>query len=146
MVTFPQILSSPLTFPLTLLTTIPLLFLLAISQSPFRWHLAMFSRRKKSIRPLLHIDVYKLFSSNDKLTRRTGWSLFLAAYSLFLVDLFLWRFPQPDIARPLLQVEQVGSDTICVLQSHHLSAFNKPQFIFGRWNRVFGGWKLVKAA
>ena len=92
------------------------------------------------------LDVYKLFSSKDKLTRRTGWSLFLAAYSLFLVDLFLWRFPQPDIASPLLQVEQVGSDTICVLQSHHLSAFNKPQFIFGRWNRVFGGWKLVKAA
>ena len=39
-----------------------------------------------------------------------------------------------------------GSDTICVLQSHHLSAFNEPQFICGRWNRVFGGWKLVKAA
>jgi len=75
-----QILSSPLIFPLTLLTTIPLLILLAISQSLF---------------------------SKDKLTRRTGWSLFLAAYSLFLVDLFLWRFPQPEMAPPLLQVEQV---------------------------------------
>ena len=39
-----------------------------------------------------------------------------------------------------------GSETICVLQSHHLSAFNEPQFICDRWNRVFGGWKLVKAA
>jgi len=75
-----QILSSPLIFPLTLLTTIPLLILLAISQSLF---------------------------SKDTLTRRTGWSLFLAAYSLFLVDLFLWRFPQPEMASPLLQVEQV---------------------------------------
>ena len=61
------------------------------------------------------LDVYKLFSSKDKLTRRTGWSLFLAAYSLFLVDLFLWRFPQPEMASPLLQVEQVGSDTIKVI-------------------------------
>ena len=57
---------------------------------------------------MLHIDVFKLFSSKDKFTRRTGWSLFLAAYSLFLVDLFLWRFPQPEMASPLLQVEQVG--------------------------------------
>ena len=92
------------------------------------------------------LDVYKLFSSKDKLTRRTGWSLFLTAYSLFLVDLFLWRFPQPEMAPPLLHVEQVGSDTICVLQSHHPSAFNEPQFICDRWNCVFGGWKLVKAA
>ena len=145
MVSFPQILSSPLIFPLTLLTTIPLLILLAISQSLFRWH-HIFQKKYPPDLCCTLLDVYKLFSSKDTLTRRTGWSLFLAAYSLFLVDLFLWRFPQPEMASPLLQVEQVGSETICVLQSHHVSAFNEPQFFCGRWNRVFGGWKLAKAA
>ena len=53
MVTFPQILSSPLMFPLTLLTTIPLLILLAISQSLFRWHHIF--QKKISIWPLRQI-------------------------------------------------------------------------------------------
>ena len=53
MVSFPQILSSPLIFPLTLLTTIPLLILLAISQSLFRWHHIF--QKKISTWPLLHI-------------------------------------------------------------------------------------------
>ena len=114
MVSFPQILPSPLIFPLTLLTTIPLLILLAISQSLFRWH-HIFQKKYPPDLCCTLLDVYKLFSSKDTLTRRTGWSLFLAAYSLFLVDLFLWRFPQPEMAPPLLQVEQVGSDTIKVI-------------------------------
>ena len=106
---------------------------------------------KISIWPLLHIDVYKLFSSKDTLTRRTGWSLFLAAYSLFLVDLFLWRFPQPEMAPPLLHVEQVGSDTIKVIiwalsTNLNLSVTGGTAYLeAGSWSRQpeKGDWLIV---
>ena len=50
-------------------------------------------------------------NSQDMLTRRLGWFLFLAAYSLFLIDLILCRFPNLQPSPALLQIEEVGNKT-----------------------------------
>ena len=138
-----QVFSSPLAFPLTLFATIPLTILLAINQSLFRSiliivvtfiHLCQIiyhSHSPTRIDPpsshpiiiFIHqpkpsfIWFVNVNNSQDKATRQVGWFLFLAAYSLFLVDLILSRFPNLQPSPGLLQIEEVSSSTISLLAS-----------------------------
>ena len=74
-----QLLAAPLSFPLTLLATIPLLLLLARTD-----HLV----------------------SRDTATRRLAWILFLTTYSLFLWDLLLYRLGPPAAPLAVEEVEE----------------------------------------